>query len=75
MGRLKKIAEFYIEIIVWVAIWGIVTHLVAEYTNSFSQVAWTYIIIAIFGTVILFYMFNHGDDDDDDEEDCDQKLL
>lgn len=60
MSRFGGIVEFYIEIIVWVAIWGIVTHLVTQYSNDTYQVALAYIVIAIVGTIILFYIFDYG---------------
>lgn len=61
----KKALAFYVEIIVWVAIWGLVVHIGEELAHTKAQVYTYYILVAIFGSLLLYYLVR--DDDDDDE--------
>jgi hypothetical protein len=59
MGTGSKIIEFYIEIIVWVAIWGIVSYIFNEISNNRHEEAVYYVMTAIVGTFLLFYLFKN----------------
>lgn len=55
----KKILEFFLEIVVWVAIWGIITYIGNEITNNKQQLGLFYVTVGIFGTWALFYIFKN----------------
>lgn len=59
MGTGKKIMEFYLEIIVWVAIWGIVSYIFSEISGNKFEEAVYYVMTAIAGTFLLFYLFKN----------------